>query len=121
MKRIDAALAEQIENAFTEKLKSQAPSAGTEPALRGLIEGLRAGKPNDEDMEPSLAEATRQQLPNLHADIGGAGSIQSIGFVGVGNSGADVYCVQHEHRTMYWRIALGAHGKIAMAWVSPGI
>jgi hypothetical protein len=121
MQRIDATAAERIENLLDEKVKSQSPSPGTEPALRRLIEGLRTGKPNYEEMAPGLAEATRQQLSDLHSDIGEAGSIQSIRFVGVGSGLADVYFVQHERRTRYWRIALDPHGTISMAWVSPGL
>jgi Domain of unknown function (DUF3471)/Glyoxalase superfamily protein len=121
MKRIDATEAERIEGLVTEKVKSQSPSPGTEPALRRLIEGLRTGKPNYEEMGPSLAEATREQLSDLHSDISEAGSIQSIRFVGVGGGGADVYFVQHEHLTRYWRIALDSHGMISMAWVGPGL
>jgi Domain of unknown function (DUF3471)/Glyoxalase superfamily protein len=121
MPRIDATQAERIENLIDEKVKSQSPSPGTEPALRRLIEGLRTGKPNYEEMGPVLAEATRQQLANLHSDISAAGSIQSIRFVGVGGMGADVYFVQHERRARYWRIALDSHGTISTAWVSPGL
>jgi hypothetical protein len=121
MKRIDATEAARIEDLVAEKVKSQSPSPGTEPALRRLIEGLRTGKPNYEEMGPGLAEATRQQLSDLHSDISEAGSIQSIRFVGVGGGGADVYFVQHERLTRYWRIALDPHGMISMAWVSPGL
>jgi hypothetical protein len=121
MPRIDAAEAEQIESLIAEKLKSQSPSSGTEPALRRLIEGLGAGEPNYADMGPELADAIRKQLATLHADISEAGPIQSIHFVGVGNGGPDVYCVEHERRTLYWRIGLDPHGTIAMAWLSPGL
>lgn len=121
MKRIDAIEAKRIEDLLAEKLRSQSPSPGTEPALRRLIEGIRTGNPNYEEMGQGLAEATRQQLPNLHRDVSAAGPIQSIRFIGVGNMGADVYVVQHEHRTMYWRIGLDSLGKISRSWVSPGL
>jgi Glyoxalase superfamily protein/Domain of unknown function (DUF3471) len=120
MKRIDAAKAERIEGLVTEKVKRQSPSPGTEPALRRLIESIRTGKPNYEEMAPELAEAVRDQL-SLRSDIDKAGSIQSIRFVGVGGGGADVYFVQHEHRTLCWRILLNSHGIISMAYVGPGL
>jgi hypothetical protein len=121
MKRIDAAAAQRIEDLVAEKLTSHSPSPGTEPALRRLIEALRTGKPNYDEMGPGLAEATRQQLSYLHPDISEAGSIQSIRFVGVGSQGADVYFVQHERRSLYWRVGLDSDGTISMAWVSPGL
>jgi hypothetical protein len=120
-KRIDAMEAGRIEGLVTEKIKSQSPSPETEPALRRLIEGIRTGKPNYEEMVPRFAEATREQLSELQPDISDAGSIASIHFVGVGGGGADVYFVQHEHLARYWRIALDSHGLISMAWVSPGL
>ena len=121
MKRIDAAEAKQIEGLITEKVNNQSPSAETEPALRRLIEGIRTGKPNYEEMTPPLADLTRKQLSHLHADISEAGLIQSIRFVGVGSAGADVYRVQHEHRTLHWRINLDEDGMIFMALVTPGL
>jgi hypothetical protein len=121
MPRIDATEARRIEDALAEKLKSQTPSPGTEPALRRLIEGLRTGKPNYAEMSPALVEATQRQWPDLRSEVGEAGSIQSIQFIGVGNGGADIYLVQHEHQTKYWRIGLDPQGIIVMAWVSSGL
>jgi Glyoxalase superfamily protein/Domain of unknown function (DUF3471) len=121
MERIDAAEAKRIEDLVTAKVKSQSPSPGTESALRRLIEGIMTGKPDYEEMDPKLAEATREQLSNLHADLGEAGSIKSISFTGVGGGGSDVYFVQHENLTRYWRIKLDSQGLISMAWVSPGL
>ncbi|RED42468.1 uncharacterized protein DUF3471 [Rhodopseudomonas thermotolerans] len=121
MRRIDAAEARRIEDRITARLKSGRPSPGTEAALRRLIEGLRTGEPRYDEMTPALAEATRQQLATLHAEIGDAGPVHSIDFVGVGNGGVDVYLVHHEQRPLYWRIGLDAAGAIATAWVTPGL
>jgi hypothetical protein len=121
MNRIDATVARQIEAFVSERLQSQSPSYGSEPALRRMIAGLRSGQPNYEEMDAPLAEATRQQLPLLHEDLREAGSVQSISFVGVGNGGVDVYGVQHERQMLYWRIGLDSHGTISTAWVSPGL
>ena len=111
MRWIDVAKAKQIEDLITEKVNNQSPSPETEPALRRLIEGIRTGKPNYEEITPPLADLTRKQLSHLHADISEAGSIQSIRFVGVGSGGADVYRVQHERRTLR-KAAI----RLAMMW-----
>jgi hypothetical protein len=121
MKRVDATTAKRIEGQVAEKLKNQSQSPGTETALRRLIEGLRTGKPNYDEMGPGFAEATRQQLSDLHSDISEAGPIQSIRFVGVGSGGTDVYFVQHERRALCWRIGLDTDGRIATGWLSPGL
>ncbi len=119
MKRIDATEAQRIEDFAARKLNDGLPSSGTEPALRRLIEGLRTGQPNYNEMVPALAKATRQQLSKLHADVIEAGAIRSIDFLGVGNLGVDVYGVQHENRLFHWRIGLNSHGAISTAWGSP--
>jgi hypothetical protein len=121
MRRIDVAEAKQIEDLITEKVNDQSPSPETEPALRRLIEGIRAGKPNYEEMTPALADLTRKQMSHLHPDMSEAGPIQSIRFVGVGAGGADVYRVQQERRSLHWRINLDEHGMIFMALVTPGL
>jgi hypothetical protein len=121
MRRIDAAEAKQIEDLITEKVNNQSRSPETEPALRRLIEGIRLGKPNYEEMTPALADLTRKQMSHLQPDIYEAGPIQSIRFVGVGTAGADVYRVQQERRTLHWRINLDEHGMIFMAVVTPGL
>jgi hypothetical protein len=121
MKRIDAATAQQIASKRAEKLKSQSPTPGNEAALRRLVDGLVGGKPNYDEMSPELVRATHDQLPNLHSDMAQLGSVQSIGFVGVGNGGEDINIVKHEHGERYWRILLDSKGTISGARVTEGL
>ena len=121
MPRIDATEARRIEEVVAERLTSGQPSPGTEAALRRLIDGIRSGQPNYDDMTELVADATRQQLPALQTEIGDAGPPRSVEFVGVGNGGVDVYLVRYQQRPLYWRIALNASGAISTAWVSPGL
>ncbi len=120
MQRIDAATAQQITSRTEEKVKSQSASPGTEAALRRLIEGIISGKPNYDEMSALLAEATRQQLPNLQSGLAELRAVQSIRFLGVGTQGEDVYSVRHENGASHWRIALDSKGTISTAWVTPG-
>jgi len=120
MQRIDAATAQQITNWTEEKVKSQSASPGTETALRRLIEGIITGSPNYDEMSALLAEATRQQLPNLQSGLVELGTVRSVTFLGVGAQGEDVYSVRHENGASHWRIALDSKGVISTAWVTPG-
>ena len=120
MQRIDAATAQQITNRTDEKVKSQSASPGTETALRRLIEGIITGSPNYDEMSALLAEATRQQLPNLQSGLVELGAVRSVTFLGVGVQGEDVYSVRHENGASHWRIALDSKGVISTAWVTPG-
>jgi hypothetical protein len=120
MKRINEAAAQNINNQTAERVKRQSASPGSEAALHRLIEGLASGKPNYGEMSPALAEATRHQLPNLHAGHEELGAVRSVTFLGVGRQGEDVYTVRHENGASHWRIALDSRGMISTAWVTPG-
>lgn len=121
MKRIDATMAQQIENRIAEKLKHQSASPGTHAALRRLVDGIINGKPNYDEMSSGLAQATRDQWPDLQSGVAQLGPVQSIQFLGVGRQGEDVYIVKQEHGAAHWRIALDSSGTISMAVVSPGL
>jgi hypothetical protein len=71
-------------------------------------------------MSAMLAEATRQQLPNLQPGLAELRAVQSVRFLGVGAQGEDVYSVRHENGASHWRIALDSKGTISTAWVTPG-
>ena len=118
--RIDTAVAQQIAAATTAKIQSQTATPGSEAALRRLIAGISTGKPNFTEMSPALADATRQQLPQLEAAMAHLGAVQSVEFRGVGNQGWDMYDVKQEHGSSQWRIALGADGIITGALVTAG-
>jgi DNA-binding transcriptional MerR regulator len=115
--RVDAVTAEHFKARLTARIESKQPNPGSEAALRRLIESIRTGAPNYDEMSPALAQLTQKQLPRLQPVSNYLGAIQSIEFQGVGNQGWDVYDVQREHGTSRWRIALGSDGKILGAAV----
>jgi len=110
--RMDDRLAQQIEDALSAHVQSQAPYPGTEAALRRYYAGLLAGKPTYEELSPTVAEYTHPMEEQLVAVAKQYGAIQSVEFRGVGSQGWDIYDVRHEHGTLTWRIALSHDGKI---------
>jgi hypothetical protein len=70
-------------------------------------------------MSPGLADATRQQLPQLQSMIAATGALQSVIFKGVGQGGADIYQVNFEKGSIDYRIWLGADGKTESANLRP--
>src|SRR5215471_6871419 len=66
-------------------------------ALRRNIRELQLGQPNYEMMSANLADATRQQLPQLKTIMDQLGALQTVTFKGVGPGGADIYEVKFEH------------------------
>jgi hypothetical protein len=121
MKRVDAATAQSIEDKRAVKLENQSPSPGTDAALRRLVDGLISGQPNYREMTPVVAEATRNQLPQLRSDLAPLGSIQSIEFVAVGHRGEDIYIVKQERGTRHWRILLDSTGAVSTVLVTEGL
>jgi len=95
------------------RFKDQTQAPGSEAALRRNIEEVRIGQPKYELMSAGLANATRQQLPQLTANITKLGAILKLTFKGVGPAGADIYEVKFENGSAEWRISLDSDGKIA--------
>jgi CubicO group peptidase (beta-lactamase class C family) len=112
-KRLDDAEFKRIADAaaaFAKRFKDQTPAAGSEAALRKLIEDLLLGKPNYDLMSPAM----RQQLPQLQSGTQ-LGALQSLSFKGVGPGGADIYTVKFEKGSLEYRIWLQPDGKVEMA------
>jgi hypothetical protein len=82
---------------------------------------LISGQPNYREMTPVVAEATRNQLPQLRSDLAPLGSIQSIEFVAVGYRGEDIYIVKQERGTRHWRILLDSTGAVLTVLVTEGL
>jgi CubicO group peptidase (beta-lactamase class C family) len=104
---------------FDRRFKEQKPAAGSEAAVRHMVEGLMAGKPDYDQMSPGLANATRQQLTGIQSMLGGFGSLQSITFKGVGPGGADIYQVKFEKGSIDYRIWLSPNGRVESANFRP--
>ena len=85
-----------------------------------MIEELRVGKPNYDLLSPGLADATRQQLPNLQSAIGNLGALQSVNFKGVGPGGGDIYQLKFENGSLEFTIVPGPDGKTQGALMRPG-
>jgi hypothetical protein len=119
MPRVSKEDAQGLEAATLARVKSQSPAPGTEAALRHLIEEVRAGKVNYDELSPGLAEAMHTQAPELKKDLEDWGAIQSVRFLHVGNQGNDIYEVRMTNRTTQWSITLGSDGKIESALVRP--
>jgi CubicO group peptidase (beta-lactamase class C family) len=113
--RLDDAAARRIadaEAAFAKRFKDQTAAPGSEAALRRMIEELQTGNPNYDLMTPGLADATRQQLPQIMKALSGFGALQSLTFKGVGPGGADIYLVKFASGALEYRIWLAPDGKI---------
>ena len=121
-KRLDDLEAKKFADAAADtdkRFKSQTAAPGSEAAVRRMIGELQTGKPNYDLMSPALAEATRQQLVQLHSTVSGMGALQSVIFKGVGPGGADIYQVNFEKGALDYRIWLGMDGKVESANVRP--
>lgn len=92
---------------------------GSEAALRRSAAELRAGAPRYDLLSPELAELTRQQLPELQAEVAALGPLQSVAFVEVGPMGESVYDVEFAKGQWRWGILLDDEGKTIMAFFHP--
>ena len=104
---------------FDRRFKEQKPAAGSEAAVRRMIDELIAGKPNYDLMSAGLATATRQQLTGIQSMFAGFGALQSIAFKGVGPEGDDIYQVKFEKGSIDYRVWLAPDGKVESANFRP--
>ncbi len=118
-KRIDETQAAALLAAVAKRFKDQTAAAGSETALRSMIDGMRLGEPKYELMSPGFADVIRQQLPQMKTAFTQLGAVESVTFKGVGPGGADIYLVKFEHGSAEFRIMLESDGKIAGATFSP--
>lgn len=95
--RLGTTAAEAIRARLAVRMQEQKPLEGSSAAVRRLVDGLRTGNLNYEEMAPVLAKIARKQMCRLRTQIAFIGAAQSIEFKGVSNQGLDIYDVHHEH------------------------
>lgn len=121
-KRLDEAGSKRLADtaaAVAKRIKEQTPAPGSDAALRKMIEGIRAGTPDYDEMSPGLANVTRQQLPQLRSMLVELGAVQAVTFKNVGPAGPDIYQVKLEKGSLEYRIWMASDGKIESAAVRP--
>jgi hypothetical protein len=104
-----AAVAQAIEAFPQKRLAENVPLTGSEATLRRVLDELRAS-PDYDRMTPILAQAVRDALPSIQAELGSLGSALSVEFLGVGSRGEDVYSVHFSNGDAEWRIRLTSEG-----------
>ena len=112
MPRIDAATADAINANNDLRAKSQTPTPGSEAALRRLIDGILAGKPNYDEMTPWYAELIRAAGSITRSIYQKRGVVRSIEFRHVDETGGDVYEVRQDAGFSTWTIFLNSSGLI---------
>jgi beta-lactamase regulating signal transducer with metallopeptidase domain len=120
MPRIDASTAQAIKANNEARAQSQTPSSGSDVALRHLIDGILAAKPNYDEMTPWYAKLVRDASSVTRAIYAKRGAVRSIEFRHVDQNGGDVYEVRQERGVSSWTIFLDSKGLIADASDSPG-
>jgi hypothetical protein len=84
----------------------------TEIKLREVIQDLKNGEPNYEQMEPVLRAAVRRQYSMARSLLQQLGELQSVSYQGK-EQGIDVYNVTFSNGATVWMISLLPDGKIA--------
>lgn len=92
---------------------------GSEAAVRRSVAEFQANAPRYELLSPQLAELTREQLPEIHADIAALGALHRVTFVEIGPMGESVYDVKFAKGRWRWGILLDQEGKTLMAFFEP--
>ena len=112
--RIDAATAQQVQNALDKRVSAQQPFPDSEQVLQILL------SPNDDSprLGAELAKARRDQQSAISAMDAKLGPVTSHEFIGVNPQGWDKYLVRHENGTEEVSFVLDSDGIIVGAWRS---
>lgn len=120
LKRLDDASAKPFLDAaaaFEKRMKDNKPLPGSEVALRKLIAGLQAGKPDESMLVPG--PLWQELLTQLQSQASQMGKVKSVTFQAVGPAGPDIYMVESEKGTWMARIWMSAEGKVERAVINP--
>jgi hypothetical protein len=117
---VAVAEAQAVQKLFQERVGAgQTAQAGSEAALRKLIEGLASGMPDYTAMTPEFAKQMQRQIRFLQPMAAGSGAIQSVEFAGIDTEGRNIFQVVQEKGATNARIALDTNGKIEFALLRP--
>jgi CubicO group peptidase (beta-lactamase class C family) len=105
--------------AAAKRFQDQKQDPRTEAVLRRVVEELRRGQPDYEQMAPALANLTHQHRPELQSTIQGLGAVGAASFKGVNQRGLELYEVKFEKGVAEFRILLGADGKVQALGFQP--
>ena len=111
--RIDVAEAARLAADLENRTKNRRPVDNSEALLRSVIAEHQSGEVDYDRMVSALADAGREQMSMIRADLERAGALRSISFKGVSSDGWDVYDVAFENAVMEWRFALAADGRFS--------
>ena len=115
--RVDPSESLAAQAALDERIANKLQQPGTEAALRRTIDGYLKRTINYDEMEPPLANATRQQAAGILATMEQMGPVQSITYMGVSQMGWDSYDVKFAKGSFNFKIVLDPGGKIAGMWM----
>jgi len=103
-----------------QRFKEQKADPQSDSAIRKLIAGLSAAKPDYDSMSPRLAEATRQQLTGLQRWFEYLGAMKSLEFQRANETGTDEFRIVFDKDAVKIFIRLNEDGRIEAADLSPG-
>lgn len=111
--RVDNTLAQAREKAALERVRNQKPATGGEQALRQQILAAQAGKPAYEAMTANL-EARVRQIPTalIQETLAPLGELNSLKFVRVNNTGADIYYGTFANGAAVWELVMAENGRL---------
>jgi hypothetical protein len=97
------------------KPNSQPANPKSEAALRALIKGIDAGKPDYDSMSPGLADSTRKQLSEMKKTLAPLGPVVSVQYIDTDGFGKEIYDVKHAGGQTQWHILVAGDGTLASA------
>ena len=113
--RLDPAAAEALAQQLAIRVSRQIPQAGSEAALRKML-----GSPDADVLSPELQKSAPIIVSVIHREVTKYGSLQTVEFKGVTDSGSDKYIVTYQNGAqVQCTIGLDANGKVFGFTIQP--
>ncbi|ODT48036.1 MerR family transcriptional regulator [Devosia sp. 63-57] len=110
---IDSASAELAEATLVQRIAEQQPLAASAAAIRGVIATHGAADPDFDNLAPALKRLAEEQRDHMAAVLASLGSLQSLDFTRVSDTGLDIFIANFAQGRLEIGIGFSPSGKIS--------
>jgi len=111
--RISDAQAQRIADGVAARIRKQTASPGTEAAVKRFYAQILMKPTRLDGLSPLMAAGVREQNEQMRPQFARLGTVKSVEFAGVSETGYDKYLMRCEGGSVLWDILLDSDGTIA--------
>ena len=111
--RISGAQAQRIADGVAERIRRQTASPGTDAAVKRFHAQILMKPARLDGLSALMAAGVREQNEQMRPQFARLGTVKSVEFAGVSETGYDKYLMRCENGSVLWDILLDADGTVS--------